>query len=109
MTFSCAPSQSGRDAEVADGTFNSRMQLWPNPNRGDELNVTIDDLGALVGTATIDIIDLFGKRVATGTINVDGSNINHVLKLRADIADGLYIVNITAGDKTFTQRLVIAR
>ena len=85
------------------------MELWPNPNRGDQMNVRIDDLGFETSTATIDVIDLYGKYVATETINVDGSRINYAMDLSNTVADGLYVVNIHAGDKTFTQRLVIAR
>jgi hypothetical protein len=33
--------------------------------------------------------------------------VNTVLDLNGDLAGGLYMVNITAGDKTYTERLVI--
>jgi hypothetical protein len=31
------------------------------------------------------------------------------MELNGDIADGLYMVNITAGDKAYTERLVIQK
>ncbi|MBP8876994.1 MAG: T9SS type A sorting domain-containing protein [Flavobacteriales bacterium] len=34
---------------------------------------------------------------------------NTVLDLNGEIASGLYMVNITAGDKTYTERLVIQK
>ncbi len=107
VTFSCGPTDS-REAMLAP-QGNEGLQLWPNPNRGDQLNVRIEDLGFKTGTATIDVIDLFGKHVLVQTINVDGSALNYVMDLSSDIADGLYVVNVTTADKTFTRRLVITR
>ncbi len=109
VTFACAASQDSRDMEVADAHTSGVLELWPNPNNGDQLTVHIEDPGFETGTATIDVIDLFGKHVISETINVDGSTINYVVDLRDDIADGLYIVNVTTDDRSFTQRLVIAR
>ena len=62
-----------------------------------------------MGTATIDVIDVFGRRVMNETIAVDGARLNTMIKLSSDLADGLYVVNITAGDRVFTERLIIAK
>jgi hypothetical protein len=35
--------------------------------------------------------------------------LNTALDLNGDVASGLYMVNITAGDKTYTERLVIQK
>ncbi|MBL0037186.1 MAG: T9SS type A sorting domain-containing protein [Flavobacteriales bacterium] len=81
--------------------------MWPNPNRGDQLYLTIDQLNADVTTATVDIFDLYGKKVTSRTIAINGSTLNTVINLDGTIASGMYLVNLTAGEQTFVQRLVI--
>ncbi|MBK9287687.1 MAG: T9SS type A sorting domain-containing protein [Flavobacteriales bacterium] len=81
--------------------------MWPNPNRGDQLYLTIDQLNADVTTATVDIFDLYGKKVTSRTIAINGSTLNTVINLDGSIASGMYLVNLTAGEQTFVQRLVI--
>ena len=58
-------------------------------------------------TATVDIFDLVGRKVTSRTIPVNGSNLNTSIALDGGFGAGLYLVNVTAGDQTFTQRLVI--
>jgi len=41
-------------------------------------------------------------------IPTQGDRLNTVLDLQGDLATGMYLVNITAGDKRYTERLVIA-
>ena len=83
------------------------LSMWPNPNRGDQLYLTIDQLNADVTTATVDIFDLYGKKVTSRTIAVNGSTLNTVIALDASMANGMYVVNVSAGEQTFIQRLVI--
>ena len=40
-------------------------------------------------------------------IAVQDGIVNHIMELKGDLATGLYMVNIIAGDKTYTERLVI--
>jgi hypothetical protein len=56
---------------------------------------------------SVDIYDLSGARVTARTIAVAGGNVNTVLDLNGELAAGMYLVNITAGDKSYTERLVI--
>jgi cysteine-rich repeat protein len=110
----CQPTGSANahnDARVFfDGDETSTeavLTLWPNPNNGEQLYVTIDQLNADVTTATLDIFDMVGHKVTTRTIAVNGTTLNTVIALDASMAHGMYLVNVTAGDQTFVQRLVI--
>ena len=60
-----------------------------------------------MNTVSVDIYDLSGKRVTARTIAVQDGFVNTALDLNGDLAGGMYMVNITAGDKTYTERLVI--
>ncbi|MBK8614063.1 MAG: T9SS type A sorting domain-containing protein [Flavobacteriales bacterium] len=104
------PMAGGDDRVFFDGDETSTeavLTLWPNPNNGEQLYVTIDQLNADVTTATVDIFDMVGHKVTTRTIAVNGTTLNTVIALDASMANGMYLVNVTAGDQTFIQRLVI--
>ena len=81
--------------------------MYPNPNRGDQVFLSLSEVSADVQTVTVDIYDLSGKRIVARTIAVQGGYLNTALELNGDLAGGMYMVNITAGDKTYTERLVI--
>ncbi len=81
--------------------------MFPNPNRGDLVNFSISAIEEGVNTVSVDIYDLTGKRMSARTIAVADGNVNTVLDLNGELAAGMYLVNITAGDKSYTERLVI--
>ena len=93
------------DGDEAQGA--AILTMWPNPNRGDQLYVTVDHLDGQVSMATVDIFDMVGKKVATRSIPVNGTTLNTVIELNGSVANGMYLVNVTTGDQTMTQRLVI--
>jgi hypothetical protein len=61
-----------------------------------------------VETISVDIFDLSGARVSSRTIAVNDGMVYQVLEL-TEMASGLYMVNITAGNDRYTERLVIAK
>jgi hypothetical protein len=90
-----------------DEVVSATLSMWPNPNRGEELHLSLDQVGADVTTATVDIFDLYGRKVMARTIAVNGSTLYTVLMLDEQMAAGVYLVQLNAGEQTFTQRLVI--
>ncbi|MBK8614048.1 MAG: T9SS type A sorting domain-containing protein [Flavobacteriales bacterium] len=110
-TAPAAPAMAAGDDRVFfDGDETSTeavLTLWPNPNNGEQLYVTIDGLQNEVTTATVDIFDMVGHKVATHTIAVNSTTLNTVIALDASMANGMYVVNVTAGEESFMQRLVI--
>ncbi|MBK6370859.1 MAG: T9SS type A sorting domain-containing protein [Flavobacteriales bacterium] len=91
-------------ATQGDGT----LTLYPNPNNGEQLFISLTEVGADVNTVRVDIYDLMGKRVTARTIAVADGFVNSAMDVHA-IASGMYMVNITVGEKTYTERLVIQR
>ncbi|MBL0126472.1 MAG: T9SS type A sorting domain-containing protein [Flavobacteriales bacterium] len=105
---SCPPPAVGGNQNMAtdDG---AAMHMYPNPNRGDQLYLSLDAIQEGVQTVSVDIYDTFGKRVSARTLAVQDGFINSVLELNGELAGGLYMVNITAGDAVYTERLVIQK
>ena len=89
---------------VAAGT-NDGLRMYPT-NRGDQIYLALDAIEDGVHTVSVDIYDLFGKRVSARTLAVNDGFINTVLELH-DMAAGMYLVNITMGERTITERLVV--
>jgi hypothetical protein len=106
LTIDNTPANSGDQNFAAEG-MDAELRLFPNPNRGDVLNFSLSAIEEGVNTVSVDIYDLTGKRMSARTIAVSGGNVNTVLDLNGELAAGLYLVNITAGNTTYTERLVI--
>ena len=104
------PMAGGDDRIFHDGdesTMEPVFSMWPNPNNGEQLYMIIDGLQEEATTATVDLFNLVGQKVATHTIPVNGSTLNTVIPLNGALSNGLYVVNVTVGEQTFMQRLVI--
>jgi hypothetical protein len=93
--------------ESENGSGASQFTMWPNPNRGDQLMLQIDVLPLTVETVAIEMFDMTGKKMMTRTIATQNGSFNHSLDLQAELPAGMYVVNITAGEKLFTGRLVV--
>jgi hypothetical protein len=110
-TYCPGPAQGEGSNLVAEG--NSTFSMYPNPNRGDQLFLSLSNVEAGVHTVSVDIYDLTGKRAMARTIPVQDGFLKTNLDLNPGsgpgqvLATGMYMVNITAGEKTYTQRLVI--
>ncbi len=86
----------------------TEVLMWPNPVRDGHVQLQLNALSTDATEVTIDIFDLFGKRVMARTIATEGAEeLTTVLEVETSMAKGLYMVNITIGDKLHVQRLVI--
>ena len=97
---------------LSGGSSNLNLQdagltMYPNPNRGDQLFLTISRVPADLNTVSVDFFDMTGKKVSVRIIAAQDGFLNTVLDLKGELAQGLYMVHITAGTKTWTERLVI--
>jgi hypothetical protein len=103
------PMQGGGQELGEQITTIDGLSMWPNPNRGDQVWINVEGIASDVETVTVDFYDLTGKRIVGRVEPTQGDRLNMVMDLNGDLAPGMYLVNITAGQKTWTQRLVIAR
>jgi hypothetical protein len=105
LTIDQTPANSGDQNFLGEGA--AELRMFPNPNRGDLVNVSLSAVEKGVNAVSLDIYDLAGTRVSTRTLAVSGSQVNTVLDLNGELAAGMYLVNITAGETLYTERLVI--
>jgi len=106
VTIAACPGASAL-ATQPNSAANATLAMYPNPNRGDQLFVSMTDINNTISTVTMDVYDMTGKRVAARTIAVQDGFVNQAVELNGELAGGLYLVNFTAGDQTFSERLVV--
>jgi hypothetical protein len=109
----CNVTITGSTAMALNGgsttsTGDAKLAMFPNPNNGEQLTVSLSAVEEGVETISVDIFDLSGARVSSRTMAVNDGMVYQVLSL-GELADGLYMVNITAGTQRYTERLVIAK
>jgi len=104
----CSSLTSGGTSNLAPETVGG-LTMYPNPNNGEQVAINLSAVENEVNTISVDIYDLTGKRVIAKTIAVADGMVNSTLELNGNLNSGVYMVNITAGAKTYTQRLVIQK
>ncbi len=82
-------------------------RLFPNPTRGDVLNFSMGAVEEGVERVSMDIFDLSGKRVSSRDLPVSAGAVNTVIDLKGELAAGMYLVTITAGDRLYSERLLV--
>ena len=97
----------GQNALMESESTAATLNMWPNPNRGDQLFISLSAIEENVTTVSVEILDLSGKRMTSRTIATQGGYLNTVIDLQGEIAAGMYLVNIIAGEKIYTKRLVV--
>jgi Secretion system C-terminal sorting domain len=105
LTVACPAQAQSRVMEGAQQQ--AELTIWPNPNNGGQVFIALSELNTEATSATVDIFDMFGKRVMAQRLATQGSSINTVIDLEHQLAPGMYVVTVTAGEASFTQRLMI--
>jgi hypothetical protein len=103
-----SPVGQGMAPQATGSNSAAELAMFPNPNRGDLLTLSLSAVEEGVNTVSVDIYDLTGAVVSSRTIAVNDGMLYQVLDLK-EMASGLYMVNITAGEQRYTERLVISR
>jgi len=110
-TAFCAPPPGMALQQTDDVLANdeAHLVLWPNPNDGSLVNVSLTGSDVTATIVMLDVTDVYGKLVATRAIPVQDGYLNTTLDFEQDLAPGLYLVNMQVGENRFTERLVIQR
>ena len=104
-----APFAEPRGMETAYTEEPTELLLFPNPTNGDQVRIELGGIDPELAVASLDITALFGKRVWSTPLPLQDGVLNTSLTLPGDLAGGLYVATIVAGEQLFTERLMIAR
>ena len=103
-TYCPGPFQVGSSSLVGhDGD----LTLYPNPNRGDQLFLSLSHMEEGANTVSMDIYDLTSKRVWAHSLPAKDGVVNTSMDLAGKLASGMYLVNLTVGSRNYTERLVV--
>ncbi len=96
--------QSGGNQEGKESTFD----MYPNPNDGNEVVVSLKNLTNGQNEAQIRIYDFVGKLVMNHQVIGEGQQMTVQLPL-VDLANGVYVFKITVNEKPLTAKKLIIR
>jgi len=96
--------ESGSIANEANFEFD----LFPNPNDGNEVVVSLTNLTNGRNAAQIRIYDFVGKLVMNHQVNGEGRQMTVRLPL-FDIANGVYVVEINVNERPLTAKKLVIR
>jgi hypothetical protein len=100
------PGGAGTNSMAIEAEEVAAFNMWPNPNRGDQLYLSLD-VPTGIDRIAIDMFDMSGRRVTGRIIPANEGGFSTVLDLGGELGGGMYVVNIAAGERTYTQRLVV--
>ncbi len=103
-----APFENDGVEERVEAMLTEGVAIYPNPNRGDFVNVNVSGIASGIDRVLVEVYDLAGKRVLTEQIAAGASNVNVVLPLNG-LSSGMYIAHIVVGDNTHTQRFNVQK
>jgi subtilisin-like proprotein convertase family protein len=105
LTTTCSFGMAQEPAP-GDSMQETRLLVYPNPNRGDQLHVRLTNLLVDSGVIDVEVFDAYGKRAASRRFAASDGQANGEMEL-SGLASGMYLITITAGAERFEERLVI--
>jgi hypothetical protein len=105
-----AVSMALNDAPVANAVTSSASamdaNIYPNPNNGELVNLNIT--GITSNEVYVRVMDSMGREVYTNRYAVDGS-LNTMVNFGQSLAQGVYMVEMRAGEVVKTQRMMVTK
>jgi uncharacterized protein YjdB len=91
---------------VVTTAFGGNIVLVPNPNNG---SFVIKGAVSINGneTVTLEVTNILGQTVYNGNATITNGNINERIDLNNTLANGMYILNITAGSDRKSMQFVV--
>jgi hypothetical protein len=109
ITVQAAPSVGGGDQTIAAKKLDASAvaSLYPNPNLGESLYVSLTGLEDKPQHVVIEIMDVTGKMVYAQDVANTGKSANIILNFNEKLSKGMYFVNIYMDDTMLTEKLSI--
>ena len=109
ITVQAAPSVGGGDQTIAAKKLDASAvaSLYPNPNLGESLYVSLTGLEDKPQHVVIEIMDVTGKMVYAQDVANTGKSANIILNFNEKLSRGMYFVNIYMDDTMLTEKLSI--
>jgi hypothetical protein len=80
--------------------------VHPNPTVSGASEFTLSVKGIQDADAQITLVDVVGKVVYRGTMNLNGAELTEKL-VKVNLSSGVYTVRFNSSSKSFTEKLVV--
>jgi Secretion system C-terminal sorting domain len=87
-----------------ENTTSSTVMVYPNPNRGDMINLSLENITDEV--VTVDVIDMFGRVVFAQQYTIEGA-LNTVITFDNQLSSGMYLLNVQTSAGLITERIMV--
>ncbi|MEZ4738898.1 MAG: T9SS type A sorting domain-containing protein [Flavobacteriales bacterium] len=85
----------------------TEVTLYPNPTTGDPCYLTLRGIDGSIANVQIQVFDLSGKVISRYTIPLTDGQLSTRTDLAAGLSSGVYLVQVEAGDRSFSERMVV--
>ncbi len=99
--------QGGDHRSLRSGSFD--MMVYPNPNHDGRLFLAMNGIDETVVSAGLEVFDAVGMRVMQRTVPVQEGRLNTSVELGSELPSGLYMMQVTIGDRVNTERFLLER
>ena len=106
-TAFCGFSMPTQPETFTNATETGRLTVFPNPNNGDQVTLVLSSFDRSVNNIQVDVNDIYGKFITRRNIAVQDGYMNTVLSFEQELAPGMYLLNLQAGEQRFTQRMIV--
>ncbi|MBP8822447.1 MAG: T9SS type A sorting domain-containing protein [Flavobacteriales bacterium] len=83
----------------------TQAMLWPNPVQNGLVNLDLNNLSGGAHQISVDVQDIYGKRVFTQAFSNTGDRFSTLLQLPGTLSSGVYLVNITVDGTSTVHRV----
>lgn len=83
------------------------LLLYPNPNRTGRFIMHVEGLDGGLAAAEVRMLDAVGRQVYAVPVRAVAGMVHEEIVLPGDLAQGIYLVELVAGDQRVVGRLVI--
>lgn len=114
FAFSANVALANGPVEAADAvteivvTGTPKLEMYPNPNRGDRVTVQVSNIDpSTVRQLNVTILNNLGQRVLSQDFRLRNERVFKEQLSLMDFKPGIYVVQVTLGDKVISDRLVV--
>jgi len=87
----------------------AEINIYPNPNAGDEVMISLTNLSDDMHDIIIEVHDIYGKKVHSENVANSGTFMNAVVNFHKPMAAGVYTVNIISNEQVIGARKLVVQ
>ncbi|MEO8732695.1 MAG: T9SS type A sorting domain-containing protein, partial [Flavobacteriales bacterium] len=87
---------------------NAQLRIMPNPSNGERVQLLLNGLDEELQSAELKVYDALGNVVMSMPLPVSYGSVDAILDM-GELTDGIYLAQVIADGRTYSQRVVVSR